>query len=318
MSERDARASGDRPWADAGAAILSDLTERVRDHAKDVREDVDVNPVHDMRTSTRRLRTAIEIYADEANKKQRKDVEDELRRTARRLGTVRDLDVLLETLAAAKGPSGEPIDQDDLEPLRNAWQRARRDGARRLVEEIERPRFERTLEAAEDLAPKPDGDSSDGRDGQRRVPRISGRAPALIWAAFGEVLAFEIDPNSADATVIHELRIAAKKLRYTLETFEDALEPGATLIEQVTAIHDAGGEMHDAIVARDRARNTIASEKLRDREEAAAETFAKSQDRRAQSLRPIVARSLSTVRSRGFRLLLGRAVAAMRHISARA
>jgi CHAD domain-containing protein len=317
MTERDARTSGDRLWAEAGAAILSDLTARVRDHAKDVRDDVEVEPVHDMRTSTRRLRTAIEIYANEADGKERKDVEDGLQRIARRLGKVRDLDVLLETLAAARGQNGEPIDQDDLEPLRNAWQRERRSGARRLVEDIERPRFERTLDAAEELAPKPDRDSGHRRDGAGPVPRISGRAPALIWAAFGEVLAFEIDPSTADPTVIHEMRIAAKKLRYTLEAFEDALEPGATLIDQVTAVHDAGGEMHDAIVARDRARNTIANEKLTDREESAAEGFAKSQDRRAESLRPIVARSLSTVRSRGFRLALGRAVAAMGHISTR-
>jgi CHAD domain-containing protein len=316
MSERDTRASGDRLWVDAGAAILSDLTDKVRDHAKDVRDDVDVAPVHDMRTSTRRLRTAIEIYADAD--KERKDVEGDLRRIARRLGTVRDLDVLLETLAAAKGQNGEAIDQDDLEPLRDAWRRERRRGARRLVEEIERPRFERTLDAAEKLAPKPARDNGDTRDGHSPTARISGRAPALIWAAFGEVLAFEIDPNTAEPAVIHEMRIAAKKLRYTLEAFEEALEPGATLIEQVTAVHDAGGEMHDAIVARDRARDTIANEKLSDREEAAADGFAKSQDRRAESLRPIVARSLSTVRSRGFRLSLGRAVAAMGHVSTRA
>ena len=49
---------------------------------------------------------------------------------------------------------------------------------------------------------------------------------------------------------VHQVRIATKKLRYTLEAFEDALAPGPSLITTVTALQDAGGEMHDAIAAR--------------------------------------------------------------------
>ena len=76
------------------------------------------------------------------------------------------------------------------------------------------------------------------------------------------------------------MRIAAKELRYTLEAFEDALEPGATLISEVTALQDAAGEMHDAIVAADRARSTIDAGHRR-REQLAVSAFARSQDRRA-------------------------------------
>ena len=79
------------------------------------------------------------------------------------------------------------------------------------------------------------------------------------------------------------MRVAAKKLRYTLEAFQDALEPGAMLIQEVTALQDAGGELHDAIVARDRARETTkAADDFAKAEQAAIEAFAEAQDRRAE------------------------------------
>jgi CHAD domain-containing protein len=137
----------------------------------------------------------------------------------------------------------------------------------------------------------------------------------LIWGAYGALLAFEIDPNTADPAVIHETRIAAKKLRYTLEAFEDALEPGARLIAEVTAVHDAGGEMHDAIVARDRSRSMLRERTVSGSQRAAVEAFAESRDRRAAACRPVVARSLATVRSRRFREALARAAASMGHVT---
>ena len=105
------------------------------------------------------------------------------------------------------------------------------------------------------------------------------------------------------------MRIAAKKLRYTLEAFEDALEPGAKLVTEVTALQDAAGEMHDAIVAADRGRSTIDAIDVRGRERTAVTAFARAQDRRAETRRPVIARCLASVRGRPFRESLGRAIA---------
>jgi len=119
---------------------------------------------------------------------------------------------------------------------------------------------------------------------------------------------------TADPAVIHEMRIAAKKLRYTLEAFEEALEPGRSLIATVTALQDAGGEMHDAIVARDRARTFADEEDLRDRQRNAVKAFAELQGRRAEDCRSTVAAGFERIRGRRFRDALGRAVAGMGHI----
>jgi CHAD domain-containing protein len=299
--------NGDRLWTEAGAERVGELTDELRRRAKNIREAVEVDAVHDMRTATRRLRTTLELYAGEARKKDRKAVEDGLRGIARRLGAVRDLDVLLGTLSAASSGDGDAIDRRDLGPLRRAWERERKRGARRLLRELE-PRVLRGVLARAERLIEP------GTRGAV-VDRVAGRAPGLIWTAYGALLAYEIDSMTADPSIIHRMRITAKQLRYTLEAFEEALVPGATLIEEVTAVHDAAGEMHDSIVARDRARSLLAGNRLEHSERTAIQEYADGADRRADACRPVVAQALTTVRGRRFRISLGRAVARMGHVA---
>jgi CHAD domain-containing protein len=306
------RSSGDRVWLEAAAATLGRLAAKVRKRAKHVRHEVDEDAVHDLRTATRRLRTAITIYGNDADATDRKPIEKALRRVARRLGTVRDLDVLLVALADAGKPGG--LDPDDLEPLRLAWEEERRGGVDRLMTELERKRFRRAVDGVEHLLDAANVELEAAASDDRTVHRIADRAPGLIWDAAGEVLSYDLDPLTADPATIHEMRITAKKLRYTLEAFKDALEPGPSLIASVTALQDAGGEMHDAIVARDRARAFADGEDLRDGQREAIRSFAQQQDRRAEQCRPRVATCLARLRSRDFRDALGRAVAGMGHV----
>lgn len=294
--------AGDRGWHEASRDTVSGLTKLVRKRAKAIDGEVGVDPVHDMRTATRRLRTAITLYAADAPKKRRDNVEDELKRVSRRLGDVRDLDVLLETL-----DDGQDRRDGEIEPLRAAWRSERTTSARRLRAEIDRPRFRRALRATSKLV---DDDSGP----RPQMDRVATQAPGLIWDAFGEVIAYEVDPRTADPAAIHQMRIAAKKLRYTLEAFEGALQPGATLIDDVTALQDTAGEMHDAIVAGQRARSTVQERDLTRRQRRAINVYAESQARRAEHLRPAIARRLRTIRSRAFRESLGRAVAGMGRI----
>jgi CHAD domain-containing protein len=291
--------SGDRTWLAAGRETVDDLAKEVAARAKTIDGHGDVDPVHDMRTATRRLRTAIKLYGAEAPKPKRELVEDELKRVARRLGDVRDLDVLLKALDDSGEPNGH-----DLSPLRRAWHDERRSNARRLAAELGRPRFRRALRRVTSLV---------RANGQTAT--IATKAPALIWEQFGRVLALDIDPVTDDPDRIHQARIAAKKLRYTLEAFEDALEPGATLIQEVTAIQDAAGDMHDAIVAGERARQLLNENHLRQRERSAIGAFIDAEGRRAESQRPLIGKTLRTIRSRGFRAALGKAVVGMGHIT---
>jgi len=55
------------------------------------------------------------------------------------------------------------------------------------------------------------------------------------------------DPQRSDE--LHDLRIAAKRLRYTLEIFSDVLpEESSSIIEEVTQIQEELGALHDSDV----------------------------------------------------------------------
>ena len=302
---------GDAGWSVAAAASLDRFSVLVTERSRAIADGAGTEEIHDLRTATRRLRTAIEIYGADAPGRDRRRAERELRRLVHRLGAVRDLDVLLDALDAARTSDGRLIARRTLRPLRRAWKRERRSEARRLERVIRGRRLGRSLERIPRLA---DADRHDPDPGSEPVERISTRAPGVIWDAFGTLLSFDIAVRDADPAAIHRMRIAAKKLRYALEGFQDALEPGAALVAQVTALQDAAGEMHDAVVAADRARSTVRRAGLRRSRRAAIDAFADAQERRAEQLRPAIARHLAAVRSREFRASVSRAVAAMGHV----
>ena len=138
--------------------------------------------------------------------------------------------------------------------------------------------------------------------------RVGNHAPGLVWAAFGELLGYELDPRTADPALVHEMRLAAKRLRYTLEAFEDAFERAVTLAEEVTSLQDAAGDMHDAIVAQERARSFLDQAALHAEQTTAIRAFATAQAHRAELARTTVARRLSAVRSQRFRSALTEAI----------
>ena len=72
--------------------------------------------------------------------------------------------------------------------------------------------------------------------------------------------------------------------------------------------------MDDAIVVSDRARSTVAPDKLKKRQWRAVDAFVEAQARVAERLRPTIARHLRTIRSRSFRESRGRAVAGIGHV----
>ncbi len=90
----------------------------------------------------------------------------------------------------------------------------------------------------------------------RRVSGIRCDAPSalnarlVIQTRLGEMLAFApwVD-DPANVEEIHNLRIAAKRLRYSLELFRFALPAGANaVINEVKEIQEHVGNLHDADV----------------------------------------------------------------------
>jgi CHAD domain-containing protein len=134
--------------------------------------------------------------------------------------------------------------------------------------------------------------------------------PATIWDAYQAVWAFDGALETADLATFHELRIAAKWLRYTLEFVREPLEPASTaLIRPVVALQDHLGDQHDQHVAGSLAREFATSTALTDVQAKSIEKFIVHLDQSVARLgrgfgsawRPIVAAS--------YRRGLGRAIA---------
>lgn len=69
----------------------------------------DIEAVHDMRVASRRLRAALELFRDVFPARRYRELRDRVKILARALGTVRDLDVMLERLQQDR--RGRPASQ---------------------------------------------------------------------------------------------------------------------------------------------------------------------------------------------------------------
>ena len=126
--------------------------------------------------------------------------------------------------------------------------------------------------------------------------------------------AYETVLRWADVETIHQLRIAAKWLRYTMEFFREALGPEAdTLIARVVALQDHLGLLHDADVTIALTRQFLVSHgttMTRDQARAIGNYLA-LEERELARLRRTMTGPWRAVSGPTFRRLLGRAVAAL-------
>jgi CHAD domain-containing protein len=69
-----------------------------------------------------------------------------------------------------------------------------------------------------------------------------------VWRAYEEILAFELR-QPADFAVVHQVRSACRRLRFTLEIFAGALDGANRVIEPMRELQGRLGELHDGVVA---------------------------------------------------------------------
>ena len=144
--------------------------------------------------------------------------------------------------------------------------------------------------------------------------RIRDTTASRIWAAYEQVRSYESVLRWADVETLHDLRIAGKWLRYTLEFVREALgDESAPLIARVTALQDHLGLLNDADVCAARARAFLLehSGELSDLESAAIGRYLVSREREVIRLQRSVGPAWRGVVGIGFRRALGRVVAAL-------
>lgn len=218
---------------------------KLRQAEPGVRDDADPDAVHDMRVATRRLRTTLRfleesgLFDNDALRRQRRG----LRGLARALGRARDLDVFLKRV---RKYSDEQLDQDDQLAMLTKILRARRDVARRrLLKKLQSEKVKDLLADLEAFTSRP----VQFPDGQPR-PLTRHFAGSAIWRRYEELRRFETLGPDMPAPTLHRLRIACKRLRYTLEFFAPELGKGTQpLLTALSRAQDHLGSFQDTVVA---------------------------------------------------------------------
>jgi triphosphatase len=241
--------------AEAGRKVLRFHLARMIAREAGTRAGRDPTDLHGMRVATRRQRAAWRIFGEAFRPGRTRAYRRRLRDVASRLGAVRDLDVLLEAAEAYRADL--PVDeQQGLEPLLSAWRTHRDDARILLLRELDSEGYRRWLDDYAEFV-RHEGTAVQA-SGSTIPHRVRDTAASRIQGAFERVRAFEPVLRWADVETLHELRIAAKWLRYSMEFVREALGPEVDpLIARVTALQDQLGQMHDSDVAARLARDFL-------------------------------------------------------------
>ena len=207
----------------------------------------DVQQLHQARVATRRLREALPVVA--TGSRGRKLVRD-VRRLTRALGPVRELDVALLTLDELSAEGNVPAAA--IAKLRQVMgherQRLHTEMCRR-VERVNLNKVQKRAVSTKGRAPDP----KQLADARRRTARRAERLSAAIEHAAGIYL-----PDR-----LHQVRIAVKKLRYSMELARELSGSRATArLNTLKEAQDLLGRMNDLEVLIARVRAVQASGKV--------------------------------------------------------
>jgi CHAD domain-containing protein len=217
-------------------------------HDVGTRLGTDPEGVHQMRVGTRRLRAYLRAARSMVSPEWANSLRGELAWLNKKLGPIRDLDVL-EAHLRSEGAGLPPHERRALMRVLKSLEQDRADPRRALLEALESDRYltliER-IEAAENspVVTNPDASLAEiARSAFKKLARAMSRRAR----------------NASDAE-LHRIRIKGKRARYTTELAQEEAGKSATrLISQLKAFQDLLGEHHDALVAEERLRKLVAS-----------------------------------------------------------
>lgn len=235
--------------ADAVSRYVADQVERLAAHHLPARTG-GAEGVHQMRVAARRLRSVLGTYGDLLPPGTAR-LRPELRWLGSALGAARDAEVMGERLRSLLEEQPEELVVGPVRRRIEGETAARsRQGHREAVAALTSTRYSRLLARLESLQARladvpPAGQAARGSLGpllQADVDRLRRRQRAVGTAA----------GTSAQDHALHEVRKAAKRLRYAAELAQPVHGEHATHLARVAeALQELLGEHQDSVVARE-------------------------------------------------------------------
>ena len=238
--------------------------------------------VHQMRVATRELRSLMETFEGILAGEELEHLESELKELAALLGTARDAEVVEErfialldsdTTGMVDGTAGEHIRGD----MRREYERAHR----RIVRTLDSARYLQLLDDIDALLANPplapeitgdfpeDMDSGDSDEGPTEAQHETRSSEEVLYEHLKKgykklikrhKLAQEHYPDTSlplhdREEYVHDVRKAAKKLRYSANAAKESGLKAEKLAKACKKLQEILGDYQDAVTSRDRIEN---------------------------------------------------------------
>jgi CHAD domain-containing protein len=211
----------------------------------DLREQNDADAVHDLRVASRRFHAAALLFSDTLPPAALTNAERRIRRVRKAAGNVRDGDVQMEFIAALMRKKRARRYRFGLERLLLRLSQRREKQMRRITAAL--ATLERSTATQALLRTIRTGTSRTLRGLPLPLRQRSGQAVAAALAGLFRYEQFV--KQSSAAAELHQMRIAAKRLRYVMEIFNPVYKGTLTpYIRIIRTLQDALGQMHDCDV----------------------------------------------------------------------
>ncbi|MBG1267412.1 CHAD domain-containing protein [Nostoc sp. WHI] len=232
---------------------------------KSVKKDEDPEALHQMRVGMRRLRTAVTRFGLAVDVS--KPVSDKnIGKIARRLGSLRDLDVLKESLENNYKPNLPRKEQESLQTAFTALAKQREDVLSSVQKTLKNESYKSLKDSLDKWLEKPNYQPFASFTIQQvlpdlLLPEVSNFLLHPGWLVGTQFVDSEVkiqknwEPEKieqqliTEGKILHSLRKEAKRVRYQMELFTDLYgESYAAYITEVKTIQEILGTMQDSVV----------------------------------------------------------------------
>ncbi len=206
----------------------------------------DPEGVHSMRVASRRLRSATRDFVPFVNKRGLASTLKQIKNIADALGKVRDQDVAILALTklSTQTPANVSVALKELIDARKVIRRSARRNLKKILFKEELKKLRVDFEAAIARATTSRKPGIKAEISYRNMARavIRDRLKELEKLSNNLYKPFEVEP-------LHEMRIAAKRLRYAIELFQQCCDPSvASIAKSAAHLQSALGTVHDCDV----------------------------------------------------------------------
>lgn len=236
----------------AAGKILAARFYEVRKSEKGVITATDIEDVHEMRVALRKMRSANLIFKDFLDQEWLMKTEVKIKETLSGLGTLRDLDVLLEKTDEWR--KAENIGQERMSVFYEFVSNDRKQAHVIVVDYMNSDGYIKFMTGLQETFEEKLylGVPYINKKGDVAPSRICDVLPGILYEKAAAITAYHewMDGPYIYVDKLHRLRIAAKNFRYTLDFFKDCLGDAAgQLIKEFKELQDILGDFHDAVVA---------------------------------------------------------------------